>query len=61
MAAAAEFEIVIRGNKVPLEFENKDHEQHFNKLLEMKVLPFLLIACPFAPLPGLPALRPARE
>jgi len=36
----AQFEVVLRGNKddkVPLEFENKDHEQHFQKLLEMKV------------------------
>jgi hypothetical protein len=57
MAGAAKFEIMIRGNpsdKVPLVFENKDHEQHFDKLLEMKVFPFLPALCarPCAPLPG---------
>ncbi len=58
----AQFEVTLRGNasdKVPLEFENKDHEQHFQKLLEMKVLP----VSAGAPRDALPvgAVRPARE
>ena len=67
MAEPAEkFEITIRGNpsdKVPLVFENKDHEQHFGKLLEMKVLPCLpaLNFPPFRASPWPSALRAARE
>ena len=67
MAEPAEkFEITIRGNpsdKVPLVFENKDHEQHFDKLREMKVLPCLSAFNfpPFRASPWPSALRAARE
>lgn len=38
MAAREQFKVKIRGKEeVLLEFENSDHEIHFDKLLEMKV------------------------
>jgi hypothetical protein len=40
MADRKTFQVTIRGEEpVELQFENPEHEQHFPKLLEMKVCP----------------------
>ena len=38
MAARTTYKVTIHNQEVPLEFENSDHEQYFDKLKEMKVM-----------------------